>query len=526
MAFAQGLRAAIPLMAAGAAAVIIGVKVIQKSPRMFGFFGPLGLAAAYGLAGLAASLKSPDGSVALWWAALYLSVPVILWGVVWVAHPLDQLGRLVSGTWVVVILAMIATAVVAALYLDLVDRTLHPTQFLQCKQVFWFDLTGGRLRGTGVGRYAAIAGLIAISGVWQGRRRPGWLVLLLISLILLLYTGARGAFGGFAAGASVMVLIYLVYAGKRTLLAVVLVTLVLVPLVWSTGAHSTFLGDCVFRSGPHVGFPASEVEPTASLDVPSSPKPAVPPTPVVAVIAATSVDVTGPAEPTAPVTAVEVPPATPADPRGSVLPTVPDPAVVVPPAATVDPQGSIEPTALAPAVIVAPKGEVSGSNPPVPKDSIDQVETPLITQDFLKFSGRTAVWVEGWRLFTASPLIGFGFHADRLLLGTHMHNSVLQALLQAGLIGAIPFVAAVIFGWVSFFRIVLKLAHIPVAQKHLVIQCGGVLAFLTMRSLPESTGAFFGVDWLILAPVLFYLHVVNYKQQPAEDDISHRRLER
>jgi O-antigen ligase len=103
---------------------------------------------------------------------------------------------------------------------------------------------------------------------------------------------------------------------------------------------------------------------------------------------------------------------------------------------------------------------------------------------------------------------------------------VLQALLQAGLIGAIPFVAAMIFGWVSFFRIVRKLALIPGEHKHLVIQCGGVLAFLTIRSLPESTGAFFGVDWLILAPVLFYLHVVNNKQQPLKEDSSHRVLER
>jgi O-antigen ligase len=197
----------------------------------------------------------------------------------------------------------------------------------------------------------------------------------------------------------------------------------------------------------------------------------------------------------------------------------------VAPETTADPQGSVVPTAPAPAAAVASKGEVSLS-PVVPKDLNDQTETSLITNNFFKFSGRTAVWVEGWRLFKTSPLIGFGFHADRLMLGTHLHNSMLQALLQAGLIGAIPFVAAVIFGWVSFFRIVLKLAQIPVAHKHLVIQCGGVLAFLTMRSLPESTGAFFGVDWLILAPVLFYLQVVNNKQQPAQDDISHRRLER
>ena len=133
MAFAQGIRAVFPLAAAGAAAVFIGVKTVQRSPRAFGFFGPLGLTTAYGLAGLAAFLKSPDGSVAIWWAALYLSVPIVLWGAVWGAAPLDRLRRLVNATWLVVILASAILFIVAILYLDIVDKILNPTQLLQCQ---------------------------------------------------------------------------------------------------------------------------------------------------------------------------------------------------------------------------------------------------------------------------------------------------------------------------------------------------------------------------------------------------------
>ena len=33
----------------------------------------------------------------------------------------------------------------------------------------------------------------------------------------------------------------------------------------------------------------------------------------------------------------------------------------------------------------------------------------------------------------------------------------------------------------------------------------GVLAFFSVRSLFESSGAFFGVDWLLLAPLFVYL---------------------
>ena len=68
---------------------------------------------------------------------------------------------------------------------------------------------------------------------------------------------------------------------------------------------------------------------------------------------------------------------------------------------------------------------------------------------------------------------------------------------------------------------VCKLNLLSGADKRLAIQCGGVLAFLTVRSFPESTGAFFSVDWLILAPVLFYLQLVNAGFQRREGDRDH-----
>jgi O-antigen ligase len=113
------------------------------------------------------------------------------------------------------------------------------------------------------------------------------------------------------------------------------------------------------------------------------------------------------------------------------------------------------------------------------------------------------------KLLKDSPFLGFGFHADRLILGTHMHNAFLHALFQTGIIGTIPFMGSLIFGWVLLFRAARKLALFPLPHKHLVIQSGGILAFLTIRAFPESTGAFFGIDWLILAPLLLYLHLVN-----------------
>jgi len=74
-------------------------------------------------------------------------------------------------------------------------------------------------------------------------------------------------------------------------------------------------------------------------------------------------------------------------------------------------------------------------------------------------------------------------------------------------------VGAVGLAWLNLIRLLRNLSSLPNNHKYLVIQCGGVLAFLSIRSFPESTGAFFGIDWLILALVLFYLQVVKYGEQ-------------
>ena len=551
-AFFHGLRAVFPLVAAGAAVVIIGIKVYQRSPRPFGFFGPLGLAVAYGLMGVVAVLKSPDGSVALWWVTLYLSVPIVLWGVAWNTDSLDRLRRLANATWLAMILAATSLFVVAAVYLNLVDVFLDPPQFLRCGSSGWFDLTSERLRDTGVGRYAAIAGILSISGLWQAKWRTVWIVVALISVILLLFTGARGAFLGFGAGATLVLLIYLIYSGKRAVLVGLLVTMVLGSVLWSTGTLGTFLDNCVFRGASpfteqapvFAAVPATssdfqgDPEPTVhapgdvlTTPVPGSDRPSTgeATTPAQAEVLrgpTTAADIPGVAEPTDPALAEGLTgPTTAADIPGVAEPTGPAPAeVLTGPTTAAVPQGAPKPTALAPTV-VAPKGENPGSVPLNPGARIVRVEAPENPNRFFKLSGRTEVWAEGLRLFKDSPLIGYGFNADRLLLGTHMHNAVLHSLLQAGLLGAIPFIAAIILAWILFFRMVLKLAQLSGDHRHMVIQCGGVLAFLTMRSLPESTGAFFGVDWLILALVLFYLQVVNYGRQSLEVNSEHRILE-
>ena len=108
-----------------------------------------------------------------------------------------------------------------------------------------------------------------------------------------------------------------------------------------------------------------------------------------------------------------------------------------------------------------------------------------------------------------SPLLGFGFHADRLKLGQHMHNAFMHSLVQTGLVGSVLLMSAFLFAWGLLLRALRNRPRLPQVHQLLVVQAGGILAFLTVRAITESSGAFFGVDWLILAPILMYLQLVG-----------------
>ena len=463
--FVHGVRFFLPFAAAILSAVVVAFKLQHHRPSGVLFFGPLGLTAVYGVVGLIASSQSPDGSLALRWAMLYVSVPIVLWAIVWGTDPLSHLQRIISITGMAVVLASLMLFAVALLYLDFWEALNDPFTLLECESGGWHDLTSGRLRETGVGRYAAIAGIIAISGLWGRNQRFVWAGVLACSVLLLLDTGARGAFGGFAIGAPLVVLLH---GGKKVLPAGLITLLIVLLALWSTGGLGTLINQCILRGGVPFTEKQSPAQPESNIPAliqPQSEEEVNPATPK-----STNPQPMLPAIPNSPAEE-EVNPATPEPPNPqSTLPAIPN-----------------SPAQESAAVYSAP--------------------TPNV--EFFKFTGRTSVWAEGLELFKESPFIGYGFHADRLILGTHLHNSFMQVLVQTGVIGTIPFLLAVIFSWILLIRNLRRLNQLPLAHKNLIIQVAGILAFFTVRSFPESTGAFFGIDWLILAPILLYLQTVN-----------------
>lgn len=89
----------------------------------------------------------------------------------------------------------------------------------------------------------------------------------------------------------------------------------------------------------------------------------------------------------------------------------------------------------------------------------------------------------------------------------------MYALMSSGFVGAAAFVGGLIWAWIIFLRAIVSGVADRVGQRMFLIQAGGVLAFFTVRSIPEVCGAMFGVDFMVMLPVLVYLTVLDQQRQ-------------
>ena len=266
--FLHGLRSIFPFAAAWLAIIIMLAKVSQQRPRGFRFFGPLGLTVVYGLVGIAAAFLSPDISVSLRWAILYLSVPLVLWAVVWGNDPLGKIGRIIALNWLLVLFGVAALFVFTLIYLDLGSILLRPGALLQCQRAgSWFISTAGLIRGTGVGRFAAVTAIVAFSLLLRGNWRILWIAVLVLSLSLLMTTGARTSLVGLAAAVPV---VGVLHGGKNAIIVGALAIAVLVPVLLSTGYHETFLRGCVLRGWDAAGISYLNMRSPPSLENPAA----------------------------------------------------------------------------------------------------------------------------------------------------------------------------------------------------------------------------------------------------------------
>ena len=81
--FLNGLRTILPFFALSVTLGWVFYNLKSRNPSVISIFNPLTMLILYGLIGTIAAYKSPDTGIALRWASLYLSVPIVLWAIIW-----------------------------------------------------------------------------------------------------------------------------------------------------------------------------------------------------------------------------------------------------------------------------------------------------------------------------------------------------------------------------------------------------------------------------------------------------------
>jgi len=139
----------------------------------------------------------------------------------------------------------------------------------------------------------------------------------------------------------------------------------------------------------------------------------------------------------------------------------------------------------------------------------DYLERGQSRDEFLSMTGRTRSYQHGVAAFEDAPLFGYGQWADRLIIYEHVHNSYLSALLNSGVVGSVPYLLSWVAGWALFFKLQKRRKRVSPLDRMCLIECGTVMMFFTVRSIPETTSAEFGVDLLVMVAVYVYMEVLS-----------------
>jgi O-antigen ligase len=129
-------------------------------------------------------------------------------------------------------------------------------------------------------------------------------------------------------------------------------------------------------------------------------------------------------------------------------------------------------------------------------------------EEFRTMTGRTHVYEDGMAAFADAPIFGRGQWADRLVINQHVHNSFLQAMLNSGVTGAVPYFLSWGAGWLIFFRLQKRRLRLNPEDRICVLEAGTVMMFFTVRAIPETTTASYAVDLLVMVAVYVYLETL------------------
>jgi len=147
----------------------------------------------------------------------------------------------------------------------------------------------------------------------------------------------------------------------------------------------------------------------------------------------------------------------------------------------------------------------------IPEEMISHLARGQSAEELVSMTGRMRPWENALNEMAKNPVLGHGFEADRWLIGEHVHNTYMYALVAGGAVGLVVFVVGLVWAWVLFGRLILNPAVGALGQGLTLLQAGGVFAFFTVRSIPEVCGSNYAVDYLVMLPAMMYFHVLWHR---------------
>jgi O-antigen ligase len=125
-------------------------------------------------------------------------------------------------------------------------------------------------------------------------------------------------------------------------------------------------------------------------------------------------------------------------------------------------------------------------------------------------TGRTLTWAQGWQAIQQSPWIGLGFWGDRIFVhGSNMQSTYFDALIQAGFLGIVPFLIALVWVWIGILRLY---STKPAGEAtSLPGELLAVMTFFTVYSVTEISCSFYSVGWMAMAPLFAHVQLRLYQ---------------
>ena len=126
-------------------------------------------------------------------------------------------------------------------------------------------------------------------------------------------------------------------------------------------------------------------------------------------------------------------------------------------------------------------------------------------------TGRTKAWGHAWQMFKQSPILGYGFASGARFDVLHgkgmvgMHGSIFDVIVNVGLLGLIPWLMALIVGWIQLIGTFLRYSQImnPTVKMFHSLMIS-IMLLITFRALTGTTIVMHDKEFLLLLVVLAY----------------------